>query len=148
MNFSKSLILSSAFLSLTTISGASVMPQPVKSTVINVEGTFQDNAVLSGWFDITNGWITSADMQVSGIKGDFALDTDDHRDPQEVNIVVGNRNINVLEGINLDDNGNILSLSLLLPPGAGNLDNYTGGALCGSSNNCGPVVSYYFAGKR
>ena len=66
MNFSKSLILSSAFLSLTTIGGAatlSVWP-PVNATVINVGGTFSDGAVLSGSFDITNGQISSADMQV------------------------------------------------------------------------------------
>ncbi len=120
------------------------MPPPVKSTVINVEGTFQDDAVLSGWFDITNGQISSADMQVSTVLGNFMLD---NNAPEEVTMMVGNRNVNVLEGIDLYDNGNFLSLSLLLPPGSVNLDNYTGGALCGSSNNCGAVVSYYLPAK-
>lgn len=139
MNFSKSFILGAAFVSLTTISGATTLPlshlMTPTPTVINVSGVFQNGAVLSGSFDIMFGQITSADMQISGVKGDFILDRDGggHFD----------RTFGAWENVDLSDAGNFLSLDLLLAKGETNLNNYTGGPLCNASNNCGGLSSFY-----
>jgi len=149
MNFSKSIIITSAFLSLSTIAGATtfspnfVVPQPTQIqtptpapvvTVFNVVGIFQDNAILTGSFDVTNGQITSADMHVSGIEGTFTLDRDGAGNFES------DGRINVWENIDMNDGGNVLSLDLLLQPG---LEAYAGGSLCNASHNCGDDVSFY-----
>ena len=138
MNFSKPLILASAFFSLATFSHASVLPinpPPVpKISVFNVSGIFQDKTVLSGSFDISNGQIVSADMTITGIKGDFTL--------EENGGGYFNRQ-GVWADVSLENDGNILDIDLLLAPGATNLNNYNGGAICDASGNCGRLSSFY-----
>ncbi len=108
MNFTKSIILTSvAFFSLTSIAGAAPMPvsklmKPV-TTVFDVTGVFDNKAVLSGSFDITAGQISSADMTISGIQGDFTLD--------EGGAYNGK---GVWAGVDLTDGGNFLELDLIL----------------------------------
>jgi hypothetical protein len=138
MNFSKSTIIlaSVAFLSLTSIAGAASMPvsklMKPTTTVFDVNGTFANNAVLSGSFDITLGQISSADMSISGINGTFTLDRG------------GEYNGNgVWADVDLTDGKNFLELDLVLAKGATNLDSYTGGALCDASGNCGKVASFF-----
>ena len=79
------------------------------------------------------------------MQGIFTLDNDNNPadGPQYVNVTLGGNRITVLEDINMEDDGNILSLALALPAGTSNLNNYTGGAICNATSNCGEVVSYY-----
>jgi len=152
MNISKSIILSSAFLSFTTLAGAASVsynntftldiPTQTKTsapvvTEFKVTGVFLDNAILSGYFDITNGQITSADMKVSGINETFTLDHNGNGDFSTHN------GVNVWQNVDLSADGNVLSLDLLLAPGVTDLKNYAGGQLCDASHNCGTQSSYY-----
>ncbi len=109
----------------------SKLMKPV-TTVFDVTGVFDNKAVLFGSFDITAGQISSADMTISGIRGDFTLKQG------------GDYNGNgVWAGVDLTDGGNFLELDLVLANGATNLNNYAGGALCDASGNCGKVSSYF-----
>ncbi len=135
MNLSKSLILATAFATATTLCNAAVVNPIANTDTFNVTGTFSDNAALSGWFDITNGKITSADMTVSSVKGNFTL----------VPFIGGGfyGGNGVWEGVAMIDGNYLLTLDLDLAPGEKNLDNYDGGGLCVSGDSCGEVASGY-----
>jgi len=131
MNLTKSLILATTFVSLSTIgSAATVTPT---ATAFDVSGVFADNSKLSGWFDISNGTVSSAAMTVSTVKGTFTLDRNDGSTLAAPGVWA----------LNFNDDGATLTLDLVLAKGATNLTNYDGGELCNTSGNCGRIISAY-----
>lgn len=134
MNFSKSLILTSALIGFAGVSSAvTIIPAPSIPTtsIFSVSGEFENGAVLGGSFDVTNGQITNAEMNISGIKGNFTLDQGGHYDN------------GVWENVQLTDGNYDLTLDLVYPNGNNSLQDYKGGALCSSSTSCQGIVSSY-----
>ena len=114
----------------------------IMSGVID-SGVFIDGAQFGGTFGI-DGRNFGVNLTVSGINGFFTYDPTDPNDSLGFD---NHAQPGDWQGVDLSDasaRGDELSVALVLPPGATNLSDYSGGALWyATTNNWGPTVPYY-----
>jgi hypothetical protein len=139
--------------SLATIAGADIakaaavrLPSSttafIMSGVID-SGVFVDGAQFGGTFGI-DGPNFGVNLTVSGINGFSTYDTDNPADSVGFYNHIQPGDWQGVDSSDASAPGDELSVALVLPPGATNLNNYTGGALRdATTSNWGPAVPYY-----
>ncbi len=139
----KQLFVLSVLVGLGAATSAQAINIVSPGTTFNVTGTFTDSATLGGTINIntTTGTVVSGDLTVSGVAPAFIYLTGQGT------------------GTNSDyyaDFGNGVRATVVTPGStaslgaildiyfdASSLVNYTGGALCNTSGNCGTDVTFY-----